>query len=47
MAADDAAQSFTVRVDFRNLANAENNKAQTETAAFDLVVVATQKTDRP
>ncbi len=47
MAADDDAQSFTVRLEFQNLANDVNNKAQTEKAAFDLIVVATQKTNRP
>jgi len=46
MAATDEAQSFTVRVQFENLANDVNNKAQTETAAFDLIVTATQKTNR-
>ena len=46
MAANDAAQSFTVKVEFQNLANDVNNEAQSEAAAFDLIVVATQKTNR-
>ena len=46
MAADDNAQSFNVKIEFQNLANDVNNKAQTETAAFDLIVIATQKTNR-
>lgn len=44
MKAGDAAQSFKVRVEFVNAADSVNNLAQNKTAAFDLVVTATQAT---
>ncbi len=42
MSANDSVRAFGVRVDFVNCSN--NNAAQSETAVFDLIVTAVQKT---
>lgn len=46
MTTSDEDAAFTVALEFLNLDNSENNKAQEKEASFDLVVEAIQKTSR-
>ena len=46
MTTSDEYSAFTVALEFLNLADSENNKAQEKEASFDLVIEAIQKTSR-